>query len=140
MGSFERIQSFRRASNSESRSNDHHPNDNAITHLLELVATGKMSSTPTSSSSRQGAGDGPGRPSRNRDGDVSSSPAVRCVNPASDVNARLDTQVEVRVYPCNNSQSNGKKKFTTFTVRPEVSSSFLYPTQRTLRLGAFSLR
>jgi len=44
---------------------------------------------------------------------------VRCVNPASEVNARLDTQVEVRVYPCNNSQSNGKKKFTTFNVRPE---------------------
>jgi hypothetical protein len=34
---------------------------------------------------------------------------ARCINPASDINARLDTQVEVRVYPCNNSQS-GKKK------------------------------
>jgi pSer/pThr/pTyr-binding forkhead associated (FHA) protein len=44
---------------------------------------------------------------------------VRCLNPASDVNARLDTQVEVRVYPCNNSQNTGKKKFTTFTVKPE---------------------
>ena len=47
---------------------------------------------------------------------------VRCINPASEVNARLDTQVEVRVYPCNNSQSGGKKKFTTFNVKPEVSS------------------
>jgi hypothetical protein len=28
--------------------------------------------------------------------------------------------VEVRVYPCNNSQNGGKKKFTTFTVKPEV--------------------
>lgn len=46
---------------------------------------------------------------------------VRCINPASDVNARLDTQVEVRVYPCNNNQSGGKKKFTTFTIKPEVS-------------------
>ncbi len=46
---------------------------------------------------------------------------VRCINPASEVNARLDTQVEVKVYPCNNSQSSsGKKKFTTFTVKPEV--------------------
>jgi hypothetical protein len=44
---------------------------------------------------------------------------VRCLNPASDVNGRLDTQVEVRVYPCNNSQSGGKKKFTSFTIKPE---------------------
>lgn len=43
---------------------------------------------------------------------------ARCINPSSDVNARLDTQVEVKVYPCNNSQ-NGKKKFTTFNVKPE---------------------
>eukprot|EP00538_Stauroneis_constricta_P012943 CAMPEP_0119546802 /NCGR_PEP_ID=MMETSP1352-20130426/1054_1 /TAXON_ID=265584 /ORGANISM="Stauroneis constricta, Strain CCMP1120" /LENGTH=586 /DNA_ID=CAMNT_0007591529 /DNA_START=751 /DNA_END=2511 /DNA_ORIENTATION=- len=44
---------------------------------------------------------------------------VRCINPASDVNSRLDTQVEVKVYPCNNSQSSGKKKFTSFTIKPE---------------------
>ena len=45
---------------------------------------------------------------------------ARCINPASDVNNRLDTQVEVRVYPCNNSQSNNsKKRFTTFTIKPE---------------------
>lgn len=43
----------------------------------------------------------------------------RCINPATEVNNRLDTQVEVRVYPCNNSQSGGKKKFTTFTIKPE---------------------
>lgn len=43
-----------------------------------------------------------------------------CINPSSEVNARLDTQVEVKVYPCNNnSQSGGKKKFTQFTVKPE---------------------
>ena len=52
---------------------------------------------------------------------AASATPVRCINPASDVNARLDTQVEVRVYPCNNSQGNGKKKFTTFNVKPEVS-------------------
>lgn len=52
----------------------------------------------------------------------SPTPPVRCINPASEVNARLDTQVEVRVYPCNNSQtSSGKKKGTNFTVKPEVS-------------------
>ena len=53
----------------------------------------------------------------------SPTPPVRCINPASELNARLDTQVEVRVYPCNNSQtSSGKKKFTTiFNVKPEVS-------------------
>ena len=45
-----------------------------------------------------------------------------CLNPSSEVNARLDTQVEVRVYPCNNSNnSDRKKKFTQFMVKPEVS-------------------
>lgn len=58
---------------------------------------------------------------RQRDGSVEVATPVRCINPASDVNSRLDTQVEVRVYPCNNSQGGGKKKFTTFTIKPEVS-------------------
>jgi len=58
---------------------------------------------------------------RQRDGTgVESTTPIRCINPASDINARLDTQVEVRVYPCNNSsQGSGKKKFTTFTIKPE---------------------
>ena len=43
-----------------------------------------------------------------------------CINPPSEVNARLDTQVEVRVYPCNNSNNDRKKKFTQFMVKPEV--------------------
>ncbi|GKY95867.1 hypothetical protein MPSEU_000547300 [Mayamaea pseudoterrestris] len=55
-----------------------------------------------------------GRPPQQRD---HPSP-VRCINPASEINSRLDTQVEVRVYPCNNSQ-NGKKKYTGFTIKPE---------------------
>eukprot|EP00986_Skeletonema_menzelii_P006942 scaffold2627_cov142-Skeletonema_menzelii.AAC.6 len=44
-----------------------------------------------------------------------------CVNPASEINSRLDTQVEVRVYPCNNNSNNNtqKKKFTQFHVKPE---------------------
>jgi len=47
-----------------------------------------------------------------------SIPSVKStVDSASDINSRLDTQVEVRVYPCNN--SGGKKKYTTFTVKPE---------------------
>jgi len=54
---------------------------------------------------------------------VAASAPVHCLNPASDINARLDTQVEVRVYPCNNNASaagqNPKKKFTQFTVKPE---------------------
>lgn len=41
-----------------------------------------------------------------------------CINSAADINSRLDTQVEVRVYPCNNSTSS-KKKFTQFMVKPE---------------------
>jgi len=57
---------------------------------------------------------------RLRDGSTSElSLPARCINPASEVNSRLDTQVEVRVYPCNNSQGSGKKKFTTFTIKPE---------------------
>jgi hypothetical protein len=58
---------------------------------------------------------------QSRDGTNELSTPVRCINPASDINSRLDTQVEVRVYPCNNSQGGGKKKFTTFTIKPEVS-------------------
>ncbi len=58
-----------------------------------------------------------------RDGTMEPSTPVRCINPASDINSRLDTQVEVRVYPCNNSQGGGKKKFTTFTIKPEVSTT-----------------
>lgn len=58
---------------------------------------------------------------RQRDGGAETTAPARCINPASDINARLDTQVEVRVYPCNNSsQGSGKKKFTTFTIKPEV--------------------
>jgi hypothetical protein len=48
-----------------------------------------------------------------------SSPRTPCINPASEINSRLDTQVEVRVYPCNNSQSTKQKKYTQFTVKPE---------------------
>ena len=62
---------------------------------------------------------------RQRDGSTEPAVPVRCINPASEINARLDTQVEVRVYPCNNSQGGGKKKFTTFTIKPEVSSKVL---------------
>jgi len=46
---------------------------------------------------------------------------ANCLNPATDINSRLDTQVEVRVYPCNNNNNNNpqKKKFTQFHVKPE---------------------
>jgi len=61
-----------------------------------------------------------GRERQRDESGVESTAPVRCINPASDINARLDTQVEVRVYPCNNSsQGSGKKKFTTFTIKPE---------------------
>jgi hypothetical protein len=47
------------------------------------------------------------------------------LNSAVDINARLDTRVEVRVYPCSNSTGNGvNKKFTQFTIKPEVC--FMY--------------
>jgi len=50
-----------------------------------------------------------------------SAPAATtvCLNPAKEANDRLDTQVEVRVYPCNNSTGSGKKKFSQFSVKPE---------------------
>eukprot|EP00934_Nitzschia_sp_Nitz4_P009207 Nitzschia sp. Nitz4//scaffold8_size234185//21254//23204//NITZ4_001233-RA/size234185-augustus-gene-0.234-mRNA-1//1//CDS//3329559734//9197//frame0 len=58
--------------------------------------------------------------SQSREGSTDIPLPVRCINPASEVNARLDFQVEVRVYPCNNSQNGGgKKKFSTLTIKPE---------------------
>jgi len=45
--------------------------------------------------------------------------ATPCLNQAKDVNDRLDTQVEVKVYPCNNNSGNVKKKFSQFSVKPE---------------------
>ena len=45
-----------------------------------------------------------------------------CLNTAAEINSQLDTQVEVRVYPCNNNSSANhpqKKKFTQFHVKPE---------------------
>lgn len=64
---------------------------------------------------------------------------ARCINPASDINSRLDTQVEVRVYPCNNSQGSGKKKFTTFAIKPEgviIQGSNRSRNANTIDLGA----
>jgi len=77
---------------------------------------------------------------RQRDGSTSElSLPSRCINPASEVNSRLDTQVEVRVYPCNNSQGSGKKKFTTFTIKPEgviIQGSNRNRNANTIDLGA----
>ncbi|KAL7551107.1 hypothetical protein ACHAWF_014302 [Thalassiosira exigua] len=58
---------------------------------------------------------------------ASSSPPLllpgTCVNPAAEINGRLDVQVEVRVYPCNNNAGTNpppsRKKFTQFHVKPE---------------------
>jgi pSer/pThr/pTyr-binding forkhead associated (FHA) protein len=76
---------------------------------------------------------------RQRDGSAEPATPVRCINPASDINSRLDTQVEVRVYPCNNSQGGGKKKFTTFTIKPEgviIQGSNRSRNANTIDLGA----
>jgi hypothetical protein len=56
------------------------------------------------------------------------SAALPCLNPASEINARLDTQVEIKVYPCSNSShsgNNGRKKVTQFMVKPEVRMRIL---------------
>lgn len=43
-----------------------------------------------------------------------------CLNPVADINARLNTQVEARIYPCNYiSGYRGNRNFTQFTIRPE---------------------
>jgi len=56
----------------------------------------------------------------NNNGVISPTAGMYCLNPPSEVNNRLDTQVEVRVYPCNSQNgSSGKKKFTQFIVKPE---------------------
>lgn len=65
--------------------------------------------------------------SHSRDGTNEPTMPARCINPASEINSRLDVQVEVRVYPCNNNQGAGKKKCNTFTIKPEVSHCVLYP-------------
>lgn len=54
---------------------------------------------------------------------ASAATGARCINPANEINSRLDAHVEVKVYPCNNnassSQQNKKGKFTQFTIKPE---------------------
>jgi hypothetical protein len=69
--------------------------------------------TPTSTSSKKSKK----TPSKKPAPIKTSSPKTT-INPAPEINSRLDTQVEVRVYPCNNSQTS-KKKFTQFMVKPE---------------------
>jgi hypothetical protein len=70
-------------------------------------------------------GDQQGSPTKDSGGNTTATPQLllppHCLNPASDINSRLDTQVEVRVYPCNNNNNNStqKKKFTQFHVKPE---------------------
>mmetsp|Transcript_22689 Transcript_22689/g.52109 ORF Transcript_22689/g.52109 Transcript_22689/m.52109 type:complete len:676 (-) Transcript_22689:289-2316(-) len=46
---------------------------------------------------------------------------AHCINPAAQVNGQMDTQVEVRVYPCNNNNGGHppRKKSTQFHVKPE---------------------
>jgi hypothetical protein len=98
------------------------PNEETTRHSTNTQATQLMSGTRSSSSSRGVTAASSAEAVTKRSVDTSSTTPVRCINPVSEVNNRLDTQVEVKVYPCNNSQSaSGKKKGTTFTVKPEVS-------------------
>lgn len=71
--------------------------------------------------------------------DISANLAEQpCLNPASEVNARLDTQLEVKVYPCNNSSSNNRKKVTQFLVKPE-GVVIQGAASQTTRRGEFDL-
>lgn len=86
----------------------------ASAHVASPVAYANSNASATGGAA--GAG---GHPSKVGGGNATVLP-VHCLNPASEINARLDTQVEVRVYPCNNnSQVGNKKKFTQFNVKPE---------------------
>ena len=77
------------------------------------VVPGRLASSAT------GAGVGPGGAATA----AASASGARCINPANEINSRLDAHVEVKVYPCNNnassSQQNKKNKFTQFTIKPE---------------------
>jgi len=46
-------------------------------------------------------------------------PSASTMTTAREANGKMDTQVEVRVYPCNNNSGNAKKKFSQFSVKPE---------------------
>ena len=78
------------------------PSNNGHTSRKSIKTRSKMSTSKDASSNLS-----------------TSFPSGPCLNPPSEVNNRLDTQVEVRVYPCNNSNSDRKKKFTQFMVKPE---------------------
>ena len=82
------------------------------------VVPGRLASSTT------GAGVGPGgAATAAASAGASASSGARCINPANEINSRLDAHVEVKVYPCNNnassSQQNKKNKFTQFTIKPE---------------------
>ena len=93
------------------------PSTSSIVGNVDPIATTKVAGGPSISNNGKTM-------------DIRSSvpyPSTSCLNPASEVNARLDTQVEVKVYPCNNNgNTSGKKKFTQFTVKPEVSIMFVF--------------
>lgn len=81
------------------------------------------SSGPASSSGAVGPGGSAAAPAAAAAASSSSpAAAARCINPAHEINSRLDAHVEVKVYPCNNnasSQQSKKGKFTQFTIKPE---------------------
>ena len=122
------------ASNGPRRSARNQPNPGTNTNTSagsgsqqpRMAPTGgniATSSGPASSSGAVGPGGSAAAPAAAA-ASSSSSPAsaARCINPAHEINSRLDAHVEVKVYPCNNnasSQQSKKGKFTQFTIKPE---------------------
>lgn len=102
-----------------SRSASHSPSKKSLGGRGEQANANSNSGSLTSSrKSSSNPGSGSNSNSNNKKPAAIKTTPQKSVNPAAEVNSRLDTQVEVRVYPCNNSQS-GKKKFTQFMVKPE---------------------
>ena len=88
-------------------------------------AGGGVHSTPSGLALASTGGVGPGgsAPPTTAAASSTATSGARCINPANEINSRLDAHVEVKVYPCNNnassSQQTKKGKFTQFTIKPE---------------------
>jgi len=109
---------IRQASSSRSPSASHSPSKKSLGGRGDQQVIANSGSLTSSRKSSSNPGSGSGSGSNNKKPPPIKTTPQKTVNPAAEVNSRLDTQVEVRVYPCNNSQS-GKKKFTQFMVKPE---------------------
>jgi len=106
----------------------HHPNAAAAsTTPTTLTSVPQLGPPPSSAAMAASPSNQNQQQQQQQSSQQQCSSSSSSLNLASDINSRLDTQVEVRVYPCNNNNSslannntpNNKKKFTQFHVKPE---------------------